>query len=182
MKFCSECGAPVVHRVPQGDNLPRYVCEQCATIHYHNPRIVAGTLATSGDRILLCRRAIEPRHGYWTLPAGFMENGETIEEAAARETAEEARAKVEFERLYTIINVPHIGQVHMMYLGRLVGEAHEPGPESLATELVHVDDIPWDELAFPSVRFTLERFIDDRRRGTFSLHTTAIQRSLHGSM
>lgn len=181
MKFCSECGAPVEHRVPEGDNMPRYVCDRCQTIHYHNPRIVAGALATSGDRILLCRRAIEPRLGYWTLPAGFMENGETIEEAAARETDEEARARVEFHGLYTIINVPHINQVHMMYRGSLVDEAHEPGPESLATDLVHVDDIPWQELAFPSVRFTLECFLEDSQHGEFELHTTAIYRSPHRS-
>lgn len=178
MKFCSACGAPVRFRVPKGDNLPRYVCDHCDTVHYHNPRIVAGALATSGDHILLCRRAIEPRHGYWTLPAGFMENGETIEEAAARETAEEACAKVNFEGLYTIVNVPNIGQVHMMYRGQLIDDSHEPGPESLETELVHVDEIPWDELAFPSVRFTLERFIEDRRSGQYALHTTAIHRPL----
>lgn len=176
MQYCSQCGAPVTHRIPAGDNIPRYICDRCGTIHYQNPRIVAGALALHDGRILLCRRAIEPRHGYWTLPAGFMENNETIEEAAARETMEEALARVTIESLYTVIDVPHISQVHMMYLGSLESPDHEPGPESLETRLVLPQDIPWDELAFPSVRYTLENFVRDRESGEFPLRTTAIRR------
>ncbi|MDX1443491.1 MAG: NUDIX hydrolase [Gammaproteobacteria bacterium] len=176
MQYCSECGRDVSLRVPEGDNLPRYVCDHCNTIHYQNPRIVAGALALHEGRILLCKRAIEPRLGYWTLPAGFMENGETIEEAAARETMEEACAIVRVESLYTVINVPHISQVHMMYLGRLEGPGHRPGPESLETELLLPEEIPWEELAFPSVRFTLESYLEDRHKGEFPLRSTAIRR------
>ncbi|MDX1454295.1 MAG: NUDIX hydrolase [Gammaproteobacteria bacterium] len=175
MQFCSSCGKTVSHRVPDGDNLPRYVCDHCGTVHYQNPRIVAGALVTHEGRILLCERAIEPRYGKWTLPAGFMENGETIEAAAARETWEEARAKVELAALYTIINVPHISQVHMMYRGTMQDGRHEPGPESLKTALLLPDEIPWDELAFPSVRFTLEKFLEDSKGAEFPLHTTEIE-------
>jgi ADP-ribose pyrophosphatase YjhB (NUDIX family) len=177
MRYCSLCAAPVSHRIPDGDNLPRYVCDTCDTIHYQNPRIVAGALALHEGRILLCQRAIEPRHGYWTLPAGFMENGETIEEAAARETLEEARAQISIDALYTIVNVPHISQVHMMYIGRLDTPFHEPGPESLDTRLVLPEEIPWDELAFPSVRFTLENFMSDRGEERYPLRSTVVHRS-----
>ena len=176
MQYCSECGAEVTRRVPAGDNLPRYVCDNCDTIHYQNPRIVAGALALHEGRILLCKRAIEPRRGFWTLPAGFMENGETIEEAAARETVEEACATVRLDSLYTVIDVPHISQVHMMFIGHLASESHRPGPESLETELLLPDEIPWNELAFPSVRFTLESFIEDRERNEFPLRSTVIRR------
>lgn len=176
MQYCSQCGAEVTRRVPAGDNLPRYVCDNCDTIHYQNPRIVAGALALHEGRILLCKRAIEPRQGYWTLPAGFMENGETIEEAAVRETVEEACATVLLDSLYTVIDVPHISQVHMMFIGRLASASHRPGPESLETELLLPEDIPWNELAFPSVRFTLESFLEDRDRSEFPLRNTVIRR------
>lgn len=171
MRYCSQCGSKVVLRVPAGDNLDRHVCEQCNTIHYVNPRIVAGCVVTHADCILICRRAIEPRKGWWTLPAGFLECGETIADGAAREAMEEACAQVELDALYTVVDVVHIGQVHMMYRGRLVSGQHEPGPESLETALVRVDDIPWNELAFPSVTYTLERFREDLERGEFGLHS-----------
>ncbi len=166
----------MVLRIPEGDNLPRHVCETCSTIHYDNPRIVAGCIVTHDERILLCRRAIEPRKGFWTLPAGFMEHGETIAQAAAREAMEEACADVELDALYAIVDVIHAGQVHMMYRGRLKGGRHEAGPESIETALVSLADIPWDELAFPSVRFTLERFRDDLAAGSFGLHSHVFDR------
>ncbi|HEX7047567.1 MAG TPA: NUDIX hydrolase [Gammaproteobacteria bacterium] len=176
MRFCSQCGAPVVLRIPEGDNLPRHVCDSCSTIHYDNPRIVAGCVVTREEKILICRRAIEPRKGFWTLPAGFMEHGETIAEAAAREAMEEACADVELDALYAIVDVIHVGQVHMMYRGRLKGGYHEAGPESIETALVSVTDIPWSELAFPSVRFTLERFREDLAAGGFGLHSHKFDR------
>lgn len=142
MNYCSHCGQPVSFTIPEGDDRPRYVCGSCGTIHYQNPNIVAGTLATSGSRVLLCKRAIEPRKGYWTLPAGFMENGETTLQAAARETLEEACAEVALDNLYTLINLPHINQVFMIFRARLQGSFH-PGPESLEVALFEEHEIPW---------------------------------------
>ena len=161
----------MVIRVPDGDHLPRYVCDTCTTIHYRNPNIVAGCVVTHDNRLLICRRAIEPRRGYWTLPAGFMEHGESVMQAAAREAREEACADVEQLTLYAVIDVLHVGQVHMMYRGILRNGKHAVGPESLETALVGIDEIPWKDLAFPSVRFTLECFRDDLARGEFGLHT-----------
>lgn len=172
MRYCSQCGSTVTFRVPEGDNLPRHVCDECATIHYDNPRIVAGCIVAHNDRVLICKRAIEPRLGYWTLPAGFMEHGETVADAAAREAREEACVDVDLDGLFAMVDVIHAGQVHMMYRGRLASPQHSPGPESLDTALVRLDDVPWDELAFASVRFTLERYRDDVARGEFGLHTT----------
>lgn len=174
MNFCAQCGAPVSQRIPEGDHLPRYVCDHCHTVHYQNPKIVAGCLATFGDRLLICRRAIEPRHGYWTLPAGFMELGETVAAAAARETWEEACASVTIGELYTVVNVPQIGQVHMMYRGELDSETHSAGVESLESKLIAPADIPWQSLAFPSVRFTLARYLEDLGRNEFPLHTATV--------
>ncbi len=169
MKYCSQCAGPVTVRVPEGDNLPRHVCDRCGTIHYQNPKIVAGCIPEWADRILLCRRAIEPRYGLWTLPAGFMENGETTAEGAARETLEEANAQVEICSLYALFNIPHISQVYLMFRARLLNERFGPGSESLEVELFSEADIPWQELAFPVVRETLRRYLDDRRRGEYPL-------------
>ena len=166
MKFCSECGHAVALAIPEGDNRPRHVCSQCGTIHYQNPKNVIGTIPVwehEGQlQILLCRRAIEPRYGYWTLPAGFMENGETTGEAAARETEEEAGANIELGPLFALLNVAHVHQVHMFYLARLVDLDFHPGEESLEVQLFTESDIPWDELAFPTIRKTLELFFADR--------------------
>ena len=170
MKYCSECGQPVSRRIPEGDNLPRFVCDSCHTIHYQNPNIVAGCVLTWENRILLCRRAIEPRHGLWTLPAGFMENGETTAEAAAREAWEEAGARSPDLQLYSVHSLPHISQVYIMFRGELEAGHAEAGPESLEVALVEEADIPWDQLAFPVVREVLERFLEDRRRGHFPVH------------
>lgn len=159
MKFCPECAAPLTLEIPEGDNRERHVCRSCSTIHYRNPRIVAGTVPMVEDRILLCRRAIEPRKGYWTLPAGFMELGESVEEAAARETWEEAAALIHSPRLYSLINIPYIGQVHLFYLAQVVDGKYGIGPESLESALFAMDEIPWEELSFRSVSLTLKALI-----------------------
>jgi ADP-ribose pyrophosphatase YjhB (NUDIX family) len=177
MKFCSACGAPTEHRIPEDDNRPRHICTQCKTIHYQNPNIVAGTIPVHEDKILLCRRAIKPRHGYWTLPAGFMENQETTTEAAMRETWEEAEARVNIDGLYTVINVPQIDQVHMFFRATIIDGAFGVGVESLETRLFREDQIPWDDLAFPTIRKTLKLFFEERRLGVFNVHVTDIVRS-----
>lgn len=170
MNFCSRCGAPVALRIPPGDTLPRHVCDRCATVHYINPKLVVGTVAEWEDRILLCRRAIEPRHGLWTLPAGFMENGESADAGAARETLEEACARVEIGSLFALISVPHISQVHLMYRARLLDLDFRPGEESLEVALFAEDQIPWDALAFRTIELTLQRYFADRRNGHFGFH------------
>lgn len=162
MKFCSQCGNPVTQQIPEGDSRPRYVCGHCGVIHYQNPNIVAGCVALWGDQVLLCRRAIEPRSGYWTLPAGFMENGETLMQAASRETDEEACARVGDLQLYTLFDLPHINQVHVFFRATLADLDFAVGPESLEVKLFTQAQIPWSELAFPTVGRTLEYFFADR--------------------
>jgi ADP-ribose pyrophosphatase YjhB (NUDIX family) len=174
MKFCSNCGAPVVLRVPAGDNLPRHVCEACDTIHYQNPKMVIGCIPEWEDRILLCRRAIEPRRGLWTLPAGFMENGETVAQAAMRETLEEANARVELGAMYTVLSVPHVNQVHIFYRGRLLDLGFGPGVESLEVQLFAEAEIPWKEIAFRTVSTTLRHFYGDRQAGAYGFHAGEI--------
>jgi len=157
-------------RIPQGDTLPRYVCHRCHTIHYTNPKIVVGCIPEWEDKILLCRRAIEPRSGLWTLPAGFMENDETTAEGAARETLEEASARVEVADLYALFNLPHINQVYVMFRGRMQDLDYSPGHESLEVDMYTEADIPWNEIAFPVVKETLKLYFQDRRSGRFSAH------------
>jgi ADP-ribose pyrophosphatase YjhB (NUDIX family) len=171
MRFCSNCGSSLVHRIPPGDNRERGCCDNCGEIHYQNPKIVVGTVPIWDDLVLLCRRAIEPRLGNWTLPAGFLENGETTAEGAIRETSEEAGARIELGPLFSVFDVTHVSQVHMFYRARLLDVDFEPGIESLEVRLFSEDDIPWSELAFRTVTQTLERFFEDRRRGTFELHS-----------
>lgn len=168
INFCNNCGSAVVHRIPEGDCLTRAVCEACGTIQYQNPKIVVGSLPVFGDRILLCKRAIEPRLGFWTLPAGFMEENESAAEGAAREAVEEANAKLEIQDLYTLYSIPHISQVHMMFLSKLVDPNVSPGIESLEVKLVTEDQIPWDQLAFQVVRLTLKHYLEDRKTGIFT--------------
>jgi ADP-ribose pyrophosphatase YjhB (NUDIX family) len=167
IKFCNSCGGAVTHRIPEGDSLIRAVCDACEIVHYVNPKIVVGCLPTWGDRILLCKRAIEPRHGLWTLPAGFMENSESASEGAAREALEEANARVEIEDLYTVYSIPHISQVYMMFRAKLLDPDVSPGIESLEVKLVTADEIPWNELAFTMVKRTLEHYLEDRKTGIF---------------
>jgi len=189
MKFCSECAHPLTVTVPEGDNRPRYVCTHCGTIHYQNPKMVIGSIPVwerDGElKVLLCKRAIEPRHGYWTLPAGFMENEETTSEAAARETEEEAGANVRLGPLFTLLNVAHVHQVHLFYLAELLDLDFAPGIESLDVQLFSEDEIPWGDLAFPTIRTTLELFFADRARiregGSYGVHTQDITRPMRRS-
>lgn len=170
MNYCSECGKPVSKKIPSGDNLPRFVCDTCQAIHYHNPKIVAGCIPEWEEKILLCRRAIDPKMGFWTFPAGFMELGEGTVEAARRETLEEAQAEVQITRLHSVISLPHIGQVYLTFLGRLRSDRFGAGLESLEVGLFDLDKIPWDYLAFPVVKEALRRYVDDLKRGEVRLH------------
>lgn len=177
MNYCSDCGAPVALRIPDGDTLPRHCCGACGAIHYRNPRIVTGTIVEHDGRLLLCRRAIEPCHGLWTLPAGYMENGETVEQAAARETLEEACAEVEIIAPYTLFSLPQISQVYLFYRARLTRDHHAPGLESLETALVEPARIPWSRIAFPVVEKTLRHYLADRPEGRFELRSETVLRT-----
>jgi ADP-ribose pyrophosphatase YjhB (NUDIX family) len=170
MKFCSNCSAPIARRVPPGDSLPRYLCDACGSIHYQNPRLVIGTLPEWEGKVLLCRRAIEPRYGYWTLPAGFMENDESTGEAAVRETLEEAGARIELSEPFSMISVPYVNQVHLFYRARLLDLAFKPGVESLEVALYDEAQVPWQEIAFRTVGLTLKHWFADRARGSFAFH------------
>lgn len=165
MKYCPNCAANLTVKIPADDSRERYVCEACGSIHYQNPRNVVGTIPVYGEQVLLCRRAITPRHGYWTLPAGFMELGESTSHGAARETFEEAGAIVEIGPLYSLLNVPHAEQVHLFYLATMTSPQFAAGEESLEVALFHEHEIPWDELAFPTVKQTLTWFFADRAAG-----------------
>lgn len=175
MQYCCECGGPISVRVPAGDDRERFVCDHCATVHYRNPRIVAGCLVTHEDQVLLCRRAIQPRHGYWTLPAGFLENGETVAEGAIRETREEACAQVELGGLYSLYNLTHINQIYMFYLARLRTPEFACGAESLEVALFPAERIPWETLAFSAVRDALQHWQRDRLTGRYPLRTADIR-------
>ena len=178
MNFCSECAHPVVLTTPADDNRPRFVCQHCGTIHYQNPKIVVGSIPVwniNGEAsVLLCRRAIEPRLGYWTLPAGFMENAETTSDAARRETEEEAGARIDLHGLFSMLNVPHVNQVHLFYRATLLDLDYAAGIESLQVELFSEAAIPWEEIAFPTVAETLKFFFADLRKvrngATFGFH------------
>lgn len=182
MNFCSVCGQPVTLKVPEGDHLPRYVCTACATIHYENPRIIAGCIPEWEGKILLCKRAIEPRKGYWTFPAGFMENGESLQQAAARESMEEALARVEIGSLAAIVNVVRAHQVHVSFRARLLDTDFGVGPESLETRLYEESEIPWADIAFLSVDFALRSYLEDRRLGREHVHFKDIDYSPGSSL
>lgn len=175
MKYCSHCGDQVTFLIPPGDDRPRFVCHSCKTIHYENPKVVVGCIPELDGKILLCRRAIEPRRGKWTLPAGFLENGETLVEAAKREAYEEAMAKLTDLTPYALFNLTFINQVYVMFRARLVDDDYGPGAESSQVKLMEEREIPWDELAFSSVRETLRRYFIDRKGGTFPLHMADIE-------
>ena len=170
IKHCRVCGAAVDYRVPADDNRERATCTACAEIHYENPINVVGTLPVWGQQVLLCRRNIEPRYGLWTLPAGFLEMGETSAAGALRETDEEAGARIELQGLYTVLNVVRAGQIHFFYRARMLDTALAPGPETIEARLFREDEIPWDQIAFRTVRQTLEHFFADRRAGIFPVH------------
>ena len=178
MNFCSSCGARVALRIPDGDHLERHVCPACSTIHYENPKLVAGCVPEYDGRILLCRRAIEPRRGYWTIPAGFMENEETLQQAAARECWEEALARVEIGSLCAIVHVLHAHQVHVMFRAILAEPSYGVGVESLEVMLCAEAEIPWPEIAFPSVAFALRKYLEDRSAAAQGLHFTTIDMRL----
>lgn len=171
MNYCSQCGAEVEERIPEGDNRERHVCPACNTIHYSNPNVVVGCIPEYEGRILLCKRAIQPRAGYWTLPAGFLEHGETTTQAGARETLEEANASVEIGALFSMIGVPYIGQIHLFYRARLLSPDFSAGDESTEVALYEESNIPWDDLAFPTVAHTLRWYFEDRRSGSYQFHT-----------
>jgi len=174
IQHCRACGSPVRYVVPPDDNRERATCTVCGTIHYENPINVVGTVPVWGEQVLLCRRNIEPRHGFWTLPAGFMELGETTAEGAVRETVEEAGARIELKGLFTVLNVVRVAQVHLYYRADLLDTDFAPGPETIEAQLFHENEIPWDQLAFRTVRRTLECFFADRKRGQFDVHTADI--------
>lgn len=178
MKFCSACAHPVALIIPLNDNRPRFVCTQCDTIHYQNPKMVVGSIPAweqEGETcVLLCRRAIEPRYGFWTLPAGFMENNETTAAAALRETHEEAGASIVLHGLFSLLNVPHVDQVHMFYRATLLDLNYLAGPESLEVGIFPESKIPWKEIAFPTVAHTLKFFFEDNKKtkqgGEYGFH------------
>jgi ADP-ribose pyrophosphatase YjhB (NUDIX family) len=165
----------VSRRVPPGDSLPRAVCDACGSIHYVNPKLVLGTIPEWEGRLLLCRRAIEPRYGYWTLPAGFMENDESTGEAAARETLEEAGARIELLGAFSMISVPYVNQVHVFYRARLLDLEFKPGVESLEVALFDEAKLPWKDIAFRTVGLTLKHWFADRARGAYGFHAEDIK-------
>ena len=174
IQHCRVCGAATQYRIPPDDNRDRAICSACGEVHYENPLNVVGTVPVWGDQVLLCRRNIEPRHGMWTLPAGFMELGESTAEGALRETIEEAGANVQMQALFSVLNVVRVGQVHFFYRARMLDTTLNPGPESIEARLFREDQIPWEQLAFRTVRQTLELFFEDRRRGQFGVHAQDI--------
>lgn len=174
IKHCRECGTVVAYDVPADDNRERAICPACSLVHYENPLNVVGTIPFWQDQVLLCRRNIEPRRGLWTLPAGFMELGETTAEGALRETIEEAGARIEMGGLFTVLNIVRAGQVHLFYLAQLLDTQFDPGPETIEAALFTEAQIPWDELAFRTTRVTLERYFADVRRGQFGVHCADI--------
>ncbi len=176
MKYCSNCSASVELTIPEGDSLPRYVCTVCNTIHYQNPKIVVGCIPEWEDKVLICKRAIEPRLGWWTLPAGFMENNETLAQAAARETLEEANARVEIGNLFTVYSLPHISQVYFLFRARLLDLDFKPGIESLEVKLVSELEIPWNEMAFRVIHDPLKRYFEERRQGELGFHMGIIDK------
>lgn len=178
MKYCSSCGSRVAYQVPEGDNRQRFVCENCHTIFYSNPKIVVGAIPVWENKILLCRRAIEPSLGKWTLPAGYLENGETLEECAIRETGEEACADIIGLKPYAAINIPHINQVYFMFRAHLAADIYAAGDESLEVKLVLPEDIPWADLSFPSIRQTLRMYCEDLHleKFTFKMHDIVLEK------
>ena len=180
IRHCPACGAPVRYRVPDdGDVRERAVCTACGAVHYENPLLVLGTVPYLGERVLLCQRAIEPRRGKWTLPAGFMELGESMAEGAARETAEESGARIRMGPLFSWASLPRVSQVHVFYLAEMLDATLAPGSETLQARLFAESEIPWPELAFATVTETLRRFFADRQRGAFAVHEIAIPQSVH---
>lgn len=172
--YCQKCGHETTKKVPLGDSKIRQVCVACGTIHYENPKVICGALVIWENQILLCRRAIEPRYGLWTLPAGYMELAETMAEGAARETFEEAEAYINIEGLYCMYDIPHIGQIYALFKAQLKDGIFGAGPETIETRLFKEEDIPWDSLAFPSVKQTLRHYFKDKLNQHYPLHFETI--------
>ena len=176
MKYCSNCGEEVQLKIPEGDNRKRHCCNKCDSIHYQNPNLVVGTLPVKENRILLCKRAINPRYGLWTLPAGFLENGETVQQGAFRETLEETATEVEIKSLYAIFDIPQISQIYMLYIAKVKKNDFQPTSESLEVKLFDQNEIPWKDLAFPFVKSVLDHYFKDVKTGVFSLKNETIER------
>ena len=170
MNYCSNCGKQLTYRTPPGDDRSRYLCESCGTIHYQNPTMVVGCIPEMEDKILFCRRAIEPCYGKWTLPAGYLENGETVSAGARRETFEEARAGVEILAPYALYNICYVNQIYLMFRARLMDRNFRPGSESLEVRLFSEAEIPWDEIAFRVIEKTLIQYFKDRPTGLFPFY------------
>jgi len=170
VNYCDQCGSKGTYRIPQGDDRPRFICDNCQTIHYQNPKLVVGCIPIWEDRLLMCRRAIQPRYGKWTIPAGFLEIGETVEEGAIRETYEEAGAKVEIIKPYALYNLSFIGQVYLIFLSRLVDSNFRTGYESLEVRLLEAHEIVWNELAFPVIREVLKQYFKDTSKEIFNFY------------
>jgi ADP-ribose pyrophosphatase YjhB (NUDIX family) len=171
MKYCSDCGSPVEQKIPLGDHLPRAVCPACGAVHYRNPKVIVGCIPEWGEQILMCKRAIEPRLGLWTFPAGFLEQHETSGQGAAREALEESGAEVEIGELFVVINVPYVSQVYMVHRAKLKTLRFGPTTESSEVVLMRETEIPWDAIAFPTIRHSLEFFFADRHAGRSGFHT-----------
>ena len=170
MSFCTACGHTTIEKIPLGDRKVRKVRTNCGTIHYVNPKVICGALAVWENKVLLCRRAIEPRYGLWTLPAGYMELFETMEQGAARETREEAEAEVEIEQLYCMYNIPRIGQIYVLFKTTIKDGIFGAGDETIESRLFEEHEIPWSDLAFPSVEQTLRHYFEDRKNNHFPMH------------
>jgi ADP-ribose pyrophosphatase YjhB (NUDIX family) len=170
MNFCSNCGDALILSTPPGDDRPRYLCNSCGTIHYQNPKVVVGCIPEKEEKILLCRRAIEPRSGKWTLPAGYLENGETVAQGAERETYEEAGANIEIFAPYALFNICHVNQIYLIFRGRLIDDEIKAGSESSEVRLFAEEDIPWDQIAFTVIEATLRQYFRDKPRGLFPFH------------
>ena len=179
MNYCTKCGKPLISRIPEGDDRKRDMCTACGTVHYSNPKIVVGAIPVFQDRILICRRAIEPRYGLWTLPAGFMEDDETVEQGVRREAMEEAGIKLTYLVPYTLFSLPFVSQVYMMFRAVMPTPRFTAGKESLEVKLIYESEIPWNELAFPVIEETLRFFINDRAKGRFEFHSGTINKPLH---
>ena len=181
MNYCSNCGKSVISRIPPGEDRPRFICESCGTIHYQNPKVVVGSIPEMGEKILLCRRAIEPCYGKWTLPAGYLENGETVAEGAKREALEEACAKIERLSPYALFNISSVNQIYLMFRARLRDETFEPGAESIEVKLFAEEEIPWDQIAFMVIKETLKKYFRDRMQGLFPFQIDDIPKKLENA-
>jgi len=179
VKYCNQCGSEGTYRIPRGDDRPRFICDSCQTIHYQNPKLVVGCIPLWEDRVLMCRRAIQPRYGKWTIPAGFLEIGETVEEGAMRETYEESGATVEIIKPYALYNLSFIGQVYLIFLSRLVDSNFRMGYESREVRLLEEDEIAWDELAFPVIRKVLQQYFKDTSKKIYNFYMDDITQEMN---